>query len=99
MCRCDVNAAANCSLPASVTGAPAWTQMTPGDCALQFLARADLSGSPRLNGDRNSSGPHVHYWTGAHRQRAMARRAESKWQRGRSSMRYMHVSHFLDWSL
>ena len=42
--------------------------MAPGDCVLQFLARADqgFSASPRLDGDRNSSGPHLTYWTGAH---------------------------------
>ena len=78
MCRCDINAAGNCSLPAGVTGAPAWTHMAPGDCALQFLARADrgFSASPRLDGDRNSSGPHLRYWTGAHPHLVMPCRAE-----------------------
>ena len=66
--RCNSTAKGNCSLPAGVTGAPAWTQMAPGDCALQYLDRADkgFSASPQLNGNRNSSGPRLPYWTGTH---------------------------------
>ena len=60
--RCESAAAGNCILPAR--------QMAPGDCALHFLKRLDkgFSASPRLNGERNASGPSLAYWTGAHAQ-------------------------------
>ena len=40
--------------------------MSPGQCVLQHLREAEkgFSNSPRLNGDRNASGPSLNYWTG-----------------------------------
>ena len=65
--RCGRQATQNCTLPADVADPPAWTNMRPGQCVLQYLREAQrgFSNSPRLNGIRNRTGPDLNYWTGA----------------------------------
>ena len=64
--RCDRQATQNCTLPSDVIDPPAWTNMRPGQCVLQYLREAQrgFSNSPRLNGNRNRTGPDLNYWTG-----------------------------------
>ena len=66
--RCDRQATQNCTLPSDVTDPPEWTNLLPGQCVLQYLreAKKGFSNSPRLDGNRNRTGPNLNYWTGVH---------------------------------